>query len=112
MGYPSCYENNQERNLGSDMGQYGTSSFKRVRRSAHSHVEGPERCYKQPMIQLASKIGRSLLFPVQCMYCDLIIYLYANTSGVFAIFQGLGPLWPKHVCSMQRQPMAHLEFFS
>jgi hypothetical protein len=50
------------------------------------------------MSELAMELGHSLLFPVTCRYCGKPIYLFASPSGGFAIFDSLGPPWPKHCC--------------
>jgi hypothetical protein len=51
-----------------------------------------------PMSELAAELGRSLLFPVDCRYCGDRIFLYANPDGGFAMFDDVGPPWPKHHC--------------
>src|SRR6185312_9680406 len=57
------------------------------------------------MVQLASELGHTLLFPVRCRYCKNLIYLFANPNGGFAIFNDVGPPWPKHACfGMRNMP--------
>lgn len=51
------------------------------------------------MLDLAWECGHSIIFPRYCWYCGQLIYLYANPNGGFAIFDELGPPWPKHCCS-------------
>lgn len=50
------------------------------------------------MQQLAADLGYSIVFPTLCRYCGEPIYLYAAPNGGFAIFDHLGPPWPKHQC--------------
>ncbi len=51
------------------------------------------------MSKLAMEIGRPLLFPVRCRYCQQNpIYLFADPDGGFAIFDTVGKPWPKHSC--------------
>lgn len=50
------------------------------------------------MRELAATLGHSLVFPVDCRYCGERIFLYAAPNGGFAIFDSLGPPWPKHQC--------------
>lgn len=50
------------------------------------------------MVDLARSLGHSLVFPVICKYCGAPIYLFASSHGGFAVFDELGPPWPKHRC--------------
>lgn len=50
------------------------------------------------MSELAAELGHSILFPVQCRYCHQQIYLFASPNGGRAVFNELGPPWPKHWC--------------
>jgi hypothetical protein len=50
------------------------------------------------MRELAAELGHSLVFPVLCKYCGAPVYLFAAPDGGFAVFDELGPPWPKHWC--------------
>src|SRR5262249_32677523 len=50
------------------------------------------------MSELAAELGHSLVFPVLCKYCGALVYLFASPNGGFAVFDDLGPPWPKHRC--------------
>ncbi len=51
------------------------------------------------MSKLAEELGHSLIFPVMCKYCGEAVYLFASPEGGFAVFDELGPPWPKHWCN-------------
>lgn len=70
--------------------------------------------YQSPMRKLATDLGSSLTFPTTCWYCSSSIYLYAHLNGGFAIFDELGPPWPKHDCRgfTARQHIDHLPRFT
>ena len=50
------------------------------------------------MTDLAAELGHSLVFPVLCKYCGAPAYLFTSPDGGFAVFDELGPPWPKHSC--------------
>jgi hypothetical protein len=50
------------------------------------------------MSELAAELGHSLVFPVLCKYCGAPVYLFASPDGGFAVFDQLGPPWPKYWC--------------
>jgi hypothetical protein len=50
------------------------------------------------MSELAAELGHSIVFPAHCRYCDVQIYLFASPNGGRAVFNDLGPPWPKHWC--------------
>lgn len=54
--------------------------------------------YDSSMRQLARDLGYSVTFPTCCRYCGEDIWLFADPNGGFAIFDDLGPPWPKHEC--------------
>lgn len=58
------------------------------------------------MQQLADELGHSIVFPTICRYCFRPIYLFAARNGGFAIFDHLGPPWPKHECYGIQQNVA------
>jgi hypothetical protein len=64
--------------------------------------ERSTRWHNKSMLQLAAECGRSIIFPVQCKYCRDLIFLFADPNGGFAIFDELGPPWPKHGCAGMR----------
>jgi hypothetical protein len=64
----------------------------------HRDAERCRRWRNMPMSELAAELGRSILFPVDCRYCGDRIFLYANPDGGFAMFDDVGPPWPKHRC--------------
>lgn len=49
---------------------------------------------------MAAELGHSLVFPVLCKYCGAPVYLFASPDGGFAVFDELGPPWPKHWCHL------------
>lgn len=55
------------------------------------------------MTDLAAELGHSLVFPVLCKYCGAPVYLFAAPDGGFAVFDHLGPPWPKHWCRQLSQ---------
>lgn len=60
--------------------------------------ERSTRWHNQSMSELATELGHSLLFPVNCRYCGRLIYLFADPNGGFVIFNDVGKSWPKHQC--------------
>lgn len=56
------------------------------------------------MVDLAESLGHSVLFPVSCKYCGRPIFLFASPDGGFAVFDEVGPPWPKHRCTTRPQP--------
>jgi hypothetical protein len=54
--------------------------------------------YGRSMKDLSAELGHSVVFPVYCRYCGEPIWLFADPSGGFAIFDALGNEWPKHQC--------------
>ena len=60
--------------------------------------ERSTRWHNQSMSELATELGHSLLFPVNCRYCGRLIYLFADPNGGFVIFNDVGKPWPKHQC--------------
>ena len=81
------------------LGHEGGAGFQHRNRSSGIQGHRPdERWHNKSMIQLACDLGHSLLFPVLCKYCGSEIYLFADPNGGFAVFNDVGPPWPKHGC--------------
>jgi hypothetical protein len=58
--------------------------------------------FHSSMRDLCQELKHSVVVPTGCRHCGRLIYLYANSDGVFVIFDNLGKPWARHLCGLIR----------